>query len=61
MHHLGVFAENAVCAFHFWEEFQGRAKTGFPGFFFFSFFFFNPDPRKAEKSRQHLHSKVGRR
>jgi hypothetical protein len=35
MHHLGVFAENTVCAFHFWEDFQGRAKTGFPVFCFF--------------------------
>jgi hypothetical protein len=34
-HHLGAFAENAVCAFHFWEDFQGRAKAGFPVFCFF--------------------------
>jgi hypothetical protein len=37
IHHLGVFAENAVCAFHFWEDFQGRTSTkiGFPVFLFF--------------------------
>jgi hypothetical protein len=33
-HHLGAFAENAVCAFHFWEDFQGRTETGFPVFSF---------------------------
>jgi hypothetical protein len=30
VHHLGAFAESAVCAFHFWEDFQGHSKTGFP-------------------------------
>jgi hypothetical protein len=43
MHHLGAFAENAVCAFHSWEEFQGRTKIGFPVFFCF---FFVPDNGK---------------
>jgi hypothetical protein len=35
VHHLGAFAESAVCAFHFWEDFQGRSKTGFPVVVFF--------------------------
>jgi hypothetical protein len=34
VHHLGAFAESAVCAFHFWEDFQGRSKIGFPVFLF---------------------------